>query len=432
MNEQLTFYLTDKTLTDLINLQQNGQLNLQPSFQRDSVWKLSHRRKFIQTILDGYPVPSIFLYHDDEGMYHVLDGKQRLETIFKFAKVSGVPKENLEVRYRFSDGEDEKLYDWKALGKAGKTALFKSYRMQVVEVRGGMGDIVELFVRINSTGTALTRAEVNNAKFYKKPFMLEARKLARKFNRYFLQTQIISPDNVLRMKDIELVSELMASIASGGLINKKAAVDRAIQGDGVNKSTLRRVIRECITTINLLRKLFPDLRYTRFHNSSEFYSLAMVIYKLQQQKLILSDRKRNRIAQGLLQKFSNGVDDVRERQKKLKGARSDELLYTRYLLSVQQSTDSLSQRKIRDEILQGLFAGLFEKKDEQRTFSAEQRRLLWNSEDEQYCQNKKCRVKLLWGDFHVDHVKAHSRGGKTSLDNAQLLCPKCNTSKGAN
>lgn len=431
MSDQLTFFLTDKTLTDLINLQQNGQLNLQPSFQRDSVWKPSHRRKFIQTILDGYPIPSIFLYHDDSGMYHVLDGKQRLETICKFARVSGVPKENVEVKYKFSEEDPEKFYNWKVLGKSGKTAEFKSYRMQVVEVRGPMADIVELFVRINSTGTALTRAEVRSAKFYKKPFMQEARKLARTFRRYFQQAQIVSPAQVIRMKDIELVSELLASLANGGLINKKAAVDRAIQGDGVNKATLGRVIRECKTAINLLGRMFPNLQYTRFHNISEFYSLFMVIYELQQQKLILRDRKRNRIAQGLLQKFSNGVDDVRERQKKLRGARSDELLYTRYLLSVQQGTDALSQRKIRGEILHGLFSGLFERKDEQRTFSPEQRRLLWNSENEKYCKNKGCGEKLRWGAFHVDHVKAHSRGGKTSLDNAQLLCPRCNKSKGA-
>lgn len=429
MDDRLTFYLTDKTLTDLINLQQNDQLNLQPSFQRDSVWKITHRRKFIQTILDGYPVPSIFLYHDDKGMYHVLDGKQRLETIFKFCKIPGVSKENIEVKHQFSEEQPESWYDWKELAKAGKIAEFKSYRMQVVEVRGDLNDIVELFVRINSTGTALTRAEVRNAKFYKKPFMQEACKLARYFRRYFEQMQIVSSAQVIRMKDIELVSELLVSLVNGGLINKKAAVDKAIQGDGVNKSTLGRVLRECKTTMNLLRTMFPNLQDTRFHNISEFYSLFMVIYELQHQKLILRDRRRNRIAQGLLQKFSNGVDNVRERQKKLKGARSDELLYTRYLLSVQSGTDALSQRKIRDEILHGLFAGLFERKDEQRIFSTEQRRLLWNSEDEKYC--KKCRTKLRWGSFHVDHVKAHSRGGKTSLDNAQLLCPTCNKSKGA-
>jgi hypothetical protein len=431
MSEPLTFHLTDKTVTDLINLQENRQLNLNPSFQRDSVWKPLHRRRFISTILDGYPVPSIFLYLDEAGTYHVLDGKQRLETIFKFAKIKGVRREDLEVKYRLANEEADRWLDWRALIKAGKATGFRSYRMQVVEVHGELSDIVELFVRINSTGTALTRAEVRNAKFYKKDFMRQARKLANKFRRYFEEARIVSPSQVIRMKDVELVSELLASLVNGGLINKKAAVDRAIDGEGVNGNTIKRIVREFTSTMNQLRKIFPNLYATRFHNISEFYSLFMVVYELQHQKLILGDKKRNRIAQALVQKFSNGVDDVRERQKKLKGARPDEMLYTRYLLSVQQGTDALSQRKIRAEVIHGLFAGLFERKDEQRTFSPEQRRLLWNSEDEQYCKNKGCRTKLRWGDFHVDHKKAHSRGGKTSLDNAQLLCPRCNTSKGA-
>jgi hypothetical protein len=429
MSEPLTYTLTDKTVTDLINLQENRQLNLNPSFQRDSVWKPLHRRRFIQTILDGYPVPSIFLYLDDAGMYQVLDGKQRLETIFKFAKVSGVRREDLTVKYRLAD--EDRWLDWRALNKAGRAMGFRSYRMQVVEVQGELSDIVELFVRINSTGTALTRAEVRNAKFYKKDFMRQAWKLANKFRRYFEEARIVSSSQVIRMKDVELVSELLASLANGGPINKKAAVDRAIAGEGVNGNTIKRIVREFTSTMNQLRKMFPNLYATRFHNLSEFYSLFMVVYELQQQKLILRDRKRNRIAQALLQKFSTGVDDVRERQKRFKGARPDEMLFTRYVLSVQQGTDALSQRKIRSEILHGLFAGLFERKDEQRMFSPEQRRLLWNSEDEQYCQNKHCRAKLRWGDFHVDHKRAHSRGGKTSLENAQLLCPRCNTSKGA-
>ena len=431
MSEPLTFHLTDKTVTDLINLQENRQLNLNPSFQRDSVWKPLHRRRFIQTILDGYPVPSIFLYLDDNGTYYVLDGKQRLETIFKFAKVSGVRREDLAVKYRLGDGDGERWLDWRALRKAGRETAFRSYRMQVVEVHGELSDIVELFVRINSTGTALTRAEVRNAKFYKKEFMRQARRLANKFRRYFEQAGIVSKSQMIRMKDVELVSELLASLSNGGLINKKAAVDRAIDGEGVNGNTLKRVVREFTGAMNQLRKMFPNLFATRFRNISEFYSLFMVVFELQQQKLIVGDKKRNRIAQALLQKFSNGVDDVRERQKKLKGARPDEMLYTRYLLSVQQGTDALSQRKIRAEILHGLFAGLFERKDEQRTFSPEQRRLLWNSEDEQYCKNKSCRAKLRWGNFHVDHKRAHSRGGRTLLENAQLLCPRCNTSKGA-
>ena len=60
--------------------------------------------------------------------------------------------------------------------------------------------------------------------------MRQAHKLANNFRRYFGEARIVSPAQVIRMKDIELVSELLASLANGGLINKKAAVDRAIAG----------------------------------------------------------------------------------------------------------------------------------------------------------------------------------------------------------
>jgi 5-methylcytosine-specific restriction endonuclease McrA len=73
--------------------------------------------------------------------------------------------------------------------------------------------------------------------------------------------------------------------------------------------------------------------------------------------------------------------------------------------------------------------GLFERKDEKRIFSAEQRRLLWNSEEKKKCAL--CDEQLDWTNFQVDHIKAYSKGGKTELSNAALTCGPCNASKGA-
>jgi len=72
---------------------------------------------------------------------------------------------------------------------------------------------------------------------------------------------------------------------------------------------------------------------------------------------------------------------------------------------------------------------LFERKDERRIFSEEQRRLLWNSEEKKKCTL--CDEALDWTNFQVDHIKAYSRGGKTELSNAALTCASCNASKGA-
>ena len=42
---------------------------------------------------------------------------------------------------------------------------------------------------------------------------------------------------------------------------------------------------------------------------------------------------------------------------------------------------------------------------------------------------KKCKSKVN-DDFHVDHIKPFCLGGKTTLENGQILCPKCNLKKG--
>lgn len=62
-------------------------MNLEPGFQRQSVWSTRDREKLIDSILRNYPLPAIFLYRnnkDGEIIYEVIDGKQRLESIFMF------------------------------------------------------------------------------------------------------------------------------------------------------------------------------------------------------------------------------------------------------------------------------------------------------------------------------------------------------------
>jgi hypothetical protein len=67
-----------------IDLYYNGQLDLDPPYQRRSVWTLKDRKFFLDTIFRNYPCPAVFLHKDIDGtsrkmMYHVVDGKQRIE-----------------------------------------------------------------------------------------------------------------------------------------------------------------------------------------------------------------------------------------------------------------------------------------------------------------------------------------------------------------
>ena len=83
---KLDFDYGDKTIQEFALLYKNKQLNLEPGFQRDSVWTLGDRKKLLLSIFQNYPIPSIFLYKRSNGgklEYDVIDGKQRLDSRFE-------------------------------------------------------------------------------------------------------------------------------------------------------------------------------------------------------------------------------------------------------------------------------------------------------------------------------------------------------------
>lgn len=421
-----------KTILELRNLQEQGHLNLEPGFQRESVWTEKDRRRLIESILEGYPLPSIFLYRREESghlVYDVLDGKQRLETIFMFSKVRPFKRQGFWVDFQFPEDDGVYSYEWRGLNDWGLAPAFLKYKVQVAEVSGDLSDIVELFVRINSTGKPLTTSERRHARYYNSRFLKEAERLAKRHRWFFKNNRILTDGQIDRMKDVELVSELLASIVYGGPINKKQAVDKAVGNESINGHTLNKAAKELSATLATIKQMFPDLRSTRFSHVSEFYTLFLVIWEMRHQKLVLNDTRRNAMAMQMLKEFSDGVDAVREAQRTARGAKPHQRIFVDYLMLVQQSTDALPPRRRRAEIVRNLLAGIFEKKSDRRVFSPEQRRLLWNSEEKKKCSI--CDEPLGWTNFQVDHVKPYSRGGRTSLKNAALVCGPCNASKGA-
>jgi hypothetical protein len=141
--------------------------------------------------------------------------------------------------------------------------------------------------------------------------------------------------------------------------NKKAALDKVMDSDSIKGRDLDKAASLAVTGLNRLRNMFPKLYQTRFHQLSDFYSLAILIQKFERQRLILNDRKRNRLAWDLLVAFSTGVDKVRLRQKEIEATEPGQELYREYLLTVLRGTDEISQRKKRVDVLCGLLEPLF-------------------------------------------------------------------------
>lgn len=421
-----------RTINELSLMFRNRQINLEPGFQRQSVWTPSDRSRLIQSVIAGYPLPSIFLYKRHEKgrlVYDVIDGKQRLETIFMFTGLKRFANDTFEARLDLGDGQE--WIDWAAIRHRfrERRAAFEGYKLQTVEVSGDLGDIIDLFVRINSTGKRLTSGEKRHARFYTSPFLKQAQVLVDRYHTFIRSQRILSAGQLNRMKGTELFAELLMSLHKGGPINKKTSLDRAIGNDDVKGQTLAKIVREFKATLGNVRRMYPDLHQTRLRNSAEFYSLFLLTWEMHQAGLVLGDRRRNGIAFQLLKNLAVGVDELRDKLRKAQAIKEPESVYQQYLLTVQGDTDSLATRERRAALLRGLLWSVFEKKDAKRGFSAEQRRVLWHKEDQPKCA--RCRKPVHWSDFTADHVRAWSRGGRTDLANAKIMHRSCNSSKGA-
>jgi hypothetical protein len=417
-----------KSVQDLFNLYEKDQLNLEPGFQRQSVWTKSDRRKLIDSIVRGYPLPSIFLYQqtkDGQHVYDVIDGKQRIETLLMFA---GLMRGRFEAKIQLPGEDEPDLVNWKRLVKTQRQHLITGYKVQCIEVSGELGEIIDLFVRINSTGKPLTSAEKRHARYFNSAFLKTAEKLARKFQGYFVDHRILSDAKLDRMKHVELVCELMLAAHTGAVSNKKTALDRAMSSNALTGLQAEKAAKRVQKALNRVEKIIPKLHQTRFCQLADFYTLATLIEQFDHEGLILTNKRNNRLAADLLTAFSTGVDIVKLKQKKAQNVKPSEELYREYLLTVLEGTDALDQRKRRSDILRALLESLFAVKDKDRGFSTEQRRVMWNSTADRKCAG--CSCKLTWDDFTIDHVKPWSKGGPTALKNAALRCQPCNSAKG--
>lgn len=85
------------SIGELANLYKDGELDIHPEFQREYRWTLTQKTRLIESILLGIPLPSFFVSQRDDGVWDVVDGLQRLSTIFSFMGI-----------YKNENGETEK------------------------------------------------------------------------------------------------------------------------------------------------------------------------------------------------------------------------------------------------------------------------------------------------------------------------------------
>ena len=100
------------SIGEWMSLYQSNEIDINPDFQRFFRWSEHQKSTFIESILLGIPIPPIFVSQRDDGVWDVVDGVQRLSTIYEF---TGLLKKN----------DQEENTDPVALQKLSMDARFK-------------------------------------------------------------------------------------------------------------------------------------------------------------------------------------------------------------------------------------------------------------------------------------------------------------------
>jgi hypothetical protein len=340
-------------------------------------------------------------------------------------------EEELWVRTSFDDDEPLDWWQWREFNKTAKNQLLTT-KVATIEVEGDLGEIIDLFVRINATGKRLTGQEKRNARFYASAVLRVAQRLADEQRGFLVKHNIVTASQVQRMKHVELLTELLLSIHAGQPLNKKTKIDEIIRGAALDTNELRDAAASLRRALRLAETVLPDLKTTRFHNGVDFYTLALLLHRYKEEGKAVSahSSQRNALAGALLRDFARGVDEVNEQIRQGKGLHSGQEPFREYLLTVRSDTDSFKQRMTRERLLREVLDHVFDDLDSYRLFNATQRRIVWHASSTKKCAFCKTPIRR-WEDMAVDHVKPYSRGGKTQLANAAISHKRCNAAAGA-
>lgn len=135
---------------------ENGKLILHPDFQRNLVWNLNQQSLLIESLMLKIPIPAFYFDEDSDGCRTVIDGMQRLTTIFSFWKG------NFKLRglqyLKNCEGHTFEQLDWKYRSRIEDTQL----AVNILDAR--CPDMVkfDVFRRINTGGVSLNAQEVRN------------------------------------------------------------------------------------------------------------------------------------------------------------------------------------------------------------------------------------------------------------------------------
>lgn len=335
------------SVNDFLSWNQKAELVLQPKFQRRDVWSHKAKSHLLDTILEGLPVPLIFIRQQIDPtkrktVREVVDGQQRLRAVLDF-----IDPESTEKAFKLDKAIHPKFGGrvFEDLPEDVQNA-FLSYEFSVVLLEGATdADVLDIFARLNTYSQKLTDQELLNAGYYGQ-FKRTVYKLGYEHLNFWREHKILTDRQIVRMAEAELVSELVVGMLDG-IQSKKEKLekfyrkfDEEFPSKGVVKKQFRGVI-------DLISQICGDsLSDSIFSGRVHFYSLFLCLFD------IVYGMPNSPVAKAPRRMSKEGFSAIKKALDTVSGQfRNDESSLAEFIDASTHHTNDKRERTIRHKFL---------------------------------------------------------------------------------
>lgn len=161
------------TIGEVSNMYTSKELNILPDFQRLFRWTNERKSNFVESILIGIPIPSVFVYENEDGTWELIDGLQRISTLLEFMGVlkdvdTGDVRRSKLQKTKYLPSMQGLVWEEKAEGE-GEVAIDKTLQLffrrarvdfQILKHPSDPKTKFDLFQRLNRGGAYANEQEV--------------------------------------------------------------------------------------------------------------------------------------------------------------------------------------------------------------------------------------------------------------------------------
>jgi hypothetical protein len=400
-----------------------GKLILQPDFQRQYVWDRKKASRLVESVLLRVPLPIIYLSEQPDGKEYVIDGQQRLTSLFSF------------IDGQFPNGDSFKLIGLTAYKELNKKAFaeigeelqdrIQDYPLRTVTLlRHSDPDLkFEIFERLNTGSEPLNDMELRNC-VHRGTYNLFLKELAAEPD-FLALLGLTKPDK--RMRDVELVLRF-ASFFHATYLQYTPPMKRFYNHDmerwkdispndaeklrGAFKNSLT-LIRSLLGTQNAFKRYYrgdsqnPNGRWELKRFNASLYDVLMGVFWDKDKNQVMASL--DSLREGWIDLLINNADFQRAIEI---GTSAEDMVRLRFDLARQWIEGTLREHRI-----------------EPRCFSRELKKNLFDANPTcALCGQSISEVD----DAAVDHIEQYWRGGKTIPENARLTHRYCNSARPRN